>query len=104
MSFWSNPTDAANKEVNAPNHRVMISAVSENSNTGELRISKYTPEHTSVAAWISELTGVGPSIEAGNQIDANICADLALEPIKSKIANRVINSSFINGVTANIME
>jgi len=57
-----------------------------------------------VAAWISELTGVGPSIELGNQMDKNNCADLALEPIKANIANNVIVESLIKGVIVKIIE
>ncbi len=33
-----------------------------------------------VAAWISEETGVGPSIASGSQVWKGICADLAKAP------------------------
>ena len=33
-----------------------------------------------VAAWISALTGVGPSIASGNQVYKGNCADLPIAP------------------------
>ena len=38
---------------------------------------------TIVAAWISALTGVGPSIASGSQVCSGICADLANAPTSS---------------------
>ena len=36
-----------------------------------------------VAAWISEETGVGPSIASGSQVWSGSCADLAKAPSSS---------------------
>ncbi len=38
---------------------------------------------TIVAAWISEETGVGPSIASGSQVWKGSCADLAKAPTRS---------------------
>ena len=44
---------------------------------GKIRPTRYTPAATIVAAWISALTGVGPSIASGSQTCSGNCADLA---------------------------
>ncbi len=46
----------------------------------------YTPAVTMVAAWISALTGVGPSIASGSQTYSGICADLPVAPTKQQQA------------------
>ncbi len=48
-----------------------------------MRAIRYTPAVTIVAAWISEETGVGPSIASGSQVWKGICADLAKAPTSS---------------------
>ena len=52
-------------------------------NNGCMRAIRYTPAVTMVAAWISALTGVGPSIASGSQVCSGICADLANAPTSS---------------------
>ncbi len=42
----------------------------------------YTPAATIVAAWMSALTGVGPSIASGSQTCRGNCADLPIAPQK----------------------
>jgi hypothetical protein len=54
--------------VIAPNHKHISNTVLLYSIRGELRINKYTPAVTIVAACINAETGVGPSIAIGNQI------------------------------------
>jgi hypothetical protein len=54
--------------VIAPNHRHKSNTVLLYSIKGELRINKYTPAVTIVAACINAETGVGPSMAIGNQI------------------------------------
>lgn len=56
-----------NTVVIAPTHKHDSNTVLLYSMRGELRISKYTPAVTIVAAWIRADTGVGPSIAMGNQ-------------------------------------
>ncbi len=50
----------------APIHKHNNSTVLLYSMTGELRIKRYTPAVTIVAACINADTGVGPSIAIGN--------------------------------------
>ncbi len=47
-----------------------------------MRATMYTPAVTIVAAWISALTGVGPSIASGSQTYRGSCADLPMAPVK----------------------
>jgi hypothetical protein len=68
---------------------------------GELRINKYTPAVTIVAAWIKAETGVGPSIAIGNQICNPICELLAIAPINKQIPTNVTIFSFTNGAVEN---
>ena len=46
------------------------------------RQSMYTPAATIVAAWMSALTGVGPSIASGSQTCSGNCAILPTAPQK----------------------
>src|SRR3546814_3638944 len=43
-----------------------------------------TPAVTIVAAWISALTGVGPSIASGSHVCSPSCADLPIAPTNSR--------------------
>lgn len=67
--------------VIAPIHRHNNNTVLLYSIKGELRIRRYTPAVTIVAAWIKADTGVGPSIAIGNQTCKPICELLAMAPI-----------------------
>src|SRR5260370_33827693 len=51
--------------------------------SGAQRATRYTPAVTIVAAWISALTGVGPSIASGSQTCRGGWADLAAAAAKS---------------------
>src|SRR2546425_5133857 len=48
------------------------------------------PAVTMVAAWMSALTGVGPSIASGNHIYNGNCADLAAHATKSSKQTTVV--------------
>ena len=48
--------------------------------SGAARTSRYTPAVTIVAAWMSALTGVGPSIASGSHVWSGSCADFATAP------------------------
>ncbi len=50
---------------------------------------------TIVAAWISEETGVGPSIASGSQVCSGSCADLAKAPTSSSRQIAVIVHSLV---------
>ena len=54
-----------------------------------------TPAVTMVAAWISALTGVGPSIASGSQVWRPICADLPIAPTNSSRHSKVMVSTRI---------
>ena len=47
------------------------------------------PAITRVAAWMSALTGVGPSIASGSQTWKGNCADLPATPMKMSAAERL---------------
>jgi hypothetical protein len=67
ISCWNNPIRELNIVVIAPNHKHNNSTVELYSIKGLVRINKYTPAVTIVAACINAETGVGPSIAIGNQ-------------------------------------
>ena len=67
ISCWNRPIRELNTVVIAPNHKHKINTVELYSIKGLVRINKYTPAVTIVAACIKALTGVGPSIAIGNQ-------------------------------------
>ncbi len=75
--------------VMAPSHKHNTNTVLLYSIKGELRISKYTPAVTIVAACIKAETGVGPSIAIGNQICKPTCELLAIAPISRHIPTSV---------------
>jgi hypothetical protein len=88
----------------APIHKHSNNTVELYSIKGLLRINKYTPAVTIVAAWINALTGVGPSIAMGNHTCRPICELLAIAPINKQIPTIVTTSSLINGANENTVE
>ena len=95
MSFWAQPTVAAKIAVAAPTQVTTCIAVSDVLNIGDRRQTMNTPAVTMVAAWISALTGVGPSIASGSQVWSPICADLPIAPTNSSRHSKVIVSTRI---------
>src|SRR5438034_9006 len=59
MSFWMMPRNPMNSAVIAPTMSIIDSAVSESSNSGDMRATMKMPAVTIVAAWISEEIAVG---------------------------------------------
>ena len=47
---------------------------------GNIRMRRYTPAVTMVAAWIIAETGVGPAMASGSQTMSGICADFPIAP------------------------
>ena len=90
--------------VIAPIHKQHNKAVLLYSIKGELRINKYTPAVTIVAAWIKADTGVGPSIAIGNQTCNPICELLAMAPINKHTLIIVTKLLLIKGVIENTVE
>src|SRR6202046_2081854 len=74
----------ATSSVSAPIPAPTSCAAGASSNSGCMRAIRYTPAVTIVAAWISELTGVGASIASGSHVCSGICADLANAPTSSR--------------------
>jgi len=85
ISCWNKPIRELNIVVIAPNHKHNNSTVELYSINGDERINKYTPAVTIVAACISALTGVGPSIAIGNHTCRPTCELLAIAPINKHI-------------------
>src|SRR3546814_2228473 len=83
MSVCVRPMVAAKNAVEAPITVTTASAVSEYSNSGDMRHTRNTPAVTIVAAWISAETGVGPSIASGSHVCRPSCADLPMAPMHS---------------------
>ena len=61
--------NAASKAVIKPKTVIKRLAKFECCKSGEIRTSINTPAVTIVAAWISALAGVGPSIASGSQLN-----------------------------------
>ncbi len=74
---------AAKNAVEAPTNITTLSAVCDNSNSGDRRATMNTPAVTMVAAWMSAETGVGPSIASGSQVCRPSWADLPMAPTNS---------------------
>ena len=67
MSVCPNAISAANSAVNAPTMATTALATGDSSNSRCMRLIRYTPPVTIVAAWMSAETGVGPAIASGSQ-------------------------------------
>src|SRR6266704_5461532 len=83
MSSWNTAIEAAKSAVTPPIIATTISAAGDTWKRGLARATRYTPAVTIVAAWMSALTGVGPSIASGSHIYRGNCADLAVQARKS---------------------
>ena len=78
------------KAVVAPMISTIESAVSDSSNSGDIRATMKMPAVTMVAAWINAEIGVGPSIESGNHTCSGTWADLPMAPMKRQMQVKVI--------------
>src|SRR5580698_10134371 len=81
MSGWTSAMVAANSAVTAPTVAIRSSTLGAIVKRKPSRAIMYTPAVTIVAAWISALTGVGPTIASGSQTYSGICADLPVAPM-----------------------
>ena len=66
MSVITSASAPAYKNVISPTTDTAVIAPGAISNSGSIRATRYTPAATIVAACISALTGVGPSIASGS--------------------------------------
>src|SRR5277367_4758494 len=90
MSLFTIPSKPMKNAVVAPMTNTNDSAVSDCSNSGDMRATMKIPAVTIVAAWISAEIGVGPSIESGSQMCSGTCADLPIAPTKRQMQVKVI--------------
>src|SRR5471030_2360416 len=85
MSLATIPSAPMKSAVVAPITSTNDSAVSEYSNSGDMRATMNIPAVTMVAAWIRAEIGVGPSIESGSHTCNGICADLPMAPMNRQM-------------------
>src|SRR5277367_4476324 len=90
MSLLTMPSSPMKKAVVAPMISTVDSAVSDNSNRGDMRATMKMPAVTMVAAWINAEIGVGPSMESGSQTCSGICADLPMAPTNRQMQVNVM--------------
>src|SRR5882724_3598105 len=85
MSYWTMAMSAMKKAVMPPMINTIERAVSESSNSGDMRATMKIPAVTMVAAWISAEMGVGPSMESGNHTCSGTWADLPMAPTNRRM-------------------
>src|ERR1700729_2630244 len=90
MSLATMPSRPMKNAVGDPMISTNDKAVSDSSNSGDMRATMKMPAVTMVAAWISAEMGVGPSMESGSQMCSGTCSDLAIAPIKRQMQVKVI--------------
>ena len=86
-----------NSAVIAPITSTKLSAVSDSSNSGDMRATMKMPAVTMVAAWISAEIGVGPSIESGSHTCSGNCALLPIAPMNRQMQITVISIQSVPG-------
>src|ERR1700732_4903037 len=97
MSLFTIPSSPIKNAVVAPMINTTDSAVSDSSNSGDIRVTMKMPAVTMVAAWISAEIGVGPSIESGNQTCNGNWADLPIAPMNRQMQVTVIRFQCVPG-------
>src|SRR5271167_2875687 len=90
MSLFTTPRRPMKNAVVAPTISTIESAVSDNSNSGDILATMNMPAVTMVAAWISAEIGVGPSIESGSHVCSGTWADLPIAPMNKQMQVKVI--------------
>src|SRR6202041_2643958 len=90
MAFATMPSKPMKNAVVDPMISTRESAVSDNSNSGDMRATMKMPAVTMVAAWISAEIGVGPSMESGSHTCSGICADLPIAPTNRQMHVKVM--------------
>src|SRR5580704_13247911 len=90
MSLFTTPSNPMKNSVVAPMTSTNDNAVSECSNSGDMRATMKMPAVTMVAAWMSAEIGVGPSMESGNHTCSGTCADLAIAPMNRQMQVNVM--------------
>src|ERR1700681_2900916 len=90
MSLFTMPSSPMKNAVVAPMVNTTDSAVSDSSNSGDMRATMKMPAVTMVAAWINAEMGVGPSMESGSHTCRGTCADLPMAPMNRQMQVNVI--------------
>src|SRR5512145_2043320 len=103
MSLLTMPSSPMNRAVGEPMISTKLSAVSDSSNTGDMRATMKMPAVTIVAAWISAEIGVGPSMESGSQTCSGTCADLPIAPMKRQMQMTVMADQISPGMISNVV-
>src|SRR3990167_7088028 len=91
MSFWMMPRKPMNRAVMAPITMMKLSAVSDSSNSGDIRATMKMPAVTMVAAWLRAEVGGGASIESGSQTCSGNWADLPMAPMNRQMQITVMS-------------
>src|SRR5712664_1358983 len=97
MSLLTIPMRPMKNAVVDPMINTKDSAVSDNSNSGDMRATMKMPAVTMVAAWISAEIGVGPSIESGSHTCSGNCALLPMAPMKRQMQITLTNDHSAQG-------
>src|SRR5512145_2716669 len=103
MSFWMTPRMPMNSAVMAPMTMTKDKAVSDSSNSGDMRATMKMPAVTMVAAWISAEIGVGPSMESGSHTCSGTCADLPIAPMNRQMQMTVIAAQLDPGMISQLV-
>src|ERR1700735_4252876 len=90
MSLATMPMRPMKNAVVDPMIKTKDKAVSDNSNSGDMRATMKIPAVTMVAAWINAEIGVGPSIESGSHVCSGTWADLPMAPTNRQRQANVI--------------
>src|SRR6202048_3377125 len=90
MSLFTIPSSPMKNAVVAPMISTTDSAVSDSSNSGDMRATMKMPAGTMVAAWINAEMGLGPPMESGSHTCKGTCADLPMAPINKQMHVNVI--------------
>ena len=102
-SVITNAIAAPMSAVTRPMEATANCALPTASNSGKSRATRNTPAVTIVAAWMSALTGVGPSIASGSHTCSGNCADLPIAPKKTRNALAVTTAWFTPGSPSRAM-
>src|SRR5215218_5861540 len=84
MSSLAQPIQAPKSSVTVPTTTTAVLAAEDSAKIAWLRVIRYTPAVTMVAAWIRADTGVGPSMASGSQVWRKNWADLPIAPMNSR--------------------
>src|ERR1700730_18592491 len=90
MSLLTIPSSPMKNAVVAPMISTTDSAVSDSSNSGDMRATMKKPGLTMGAAWINAEMGVGPCMVSGSHTCSGTCADLPMAPINKQMHVNVI--------------